>query len=49
MSAVNAIFACLTISIPLVAMAWAMKPRHCPNCGHSVAPDPDFMRMSEER
>jgi hypothetical protein len=45
MSDFGMIMLCATIAGPLIAMAWAMKPRQCPHCGASVEPDEHAVHM----
>ncbi|HEX8806131.1 MAG TPA: hypothetical protein VF741_04240, partial [Candidatus Aquilonibacter sp.] len=33
------------IAVPLIALAWAIKPRQCPHCGASIEPDERLVRM----
>lgn len=35
----------LAVAAPLVAMAWACRPRHCPHCHQTIQPDPALLRM----
>jgi hypothetical protein len=34
---------------PFFAYAWAMQHRSCPNCGMSVSPDPETVRVFSGR
>lgn len=45
MAVVVAMMICLAVAVPFVAFAWAMKRRHCPNCGAEIEPDPELLRM----
>lgn len=38
MSDLGMIMFSVTIAGPLIAMAWAMKPTRCPECGASIDP-----------
>jgi hypothetical protein len=38
---------CAAVAGPLIAYAWAVKPRHCAHCGAAVEPDPELVRMFE--
>ena len=49
MVAVFAVAFFLAFAVPFVAMAWAMKRTHCPNCGAEIGPDPEVVRMLEGR
>lgn len=39
MSDFGMIMLCTTVAGPLIAMAWAMKPRVCPHCGAVIDPN----------
>jgi hypothetical protein len=36
---------CASVAIPLVAIAWACRPVHCPNCHETIQPDPALVRL----
>jgi|HubBroStandDraft_5_1064220.scaffolds.fasta_scaffold2083417_2 hypothetical protein len=36
---------CASVAIPLVAIAWACRPRHCPHCHETIQPDPALVRL----
>jgi len=35
---------CAAVSAPLIAVAWAIKPRRCSQCGATVEPDKELVR-----
>ncbi len=45
MAIVFVIMVCSAVAVPFIAMAWAMKRTHCPQCGAEVGPDAQLVRM----
>jgi hypothetical protein len=36
---------CAAVAIPIVAIAFACRPQHCPHCHQTIEADPALVRM----
>jgi hypothetical protein len=36
---------CAAVAIPIVAIAWACRPHHCPHCHQTIEADPALVRL----
>ncbi len=36
---------CASVVIPLVAIAWAARARHCPHCHETIEANPALIRL----